>query len=187
MDKHEDEVVIETEGLHTLSAETQQDPPTTQQQQQQQQLYRYGFWDKEMAKTRSMLFSAIVLPLVYTALLLWLCLSLFYGSLITNNTISKVRVTAVNLDVGGSVGRGLISGIEAANAANPNHLDWDFGSPLGSDEDARSWVLDEQSWAVLLGKGDRWSLKEPSKGPAQFWLMRSSFCECVVGFDTRSA
>jgi len=64
-----------------------------------------------------------LLPLVfYTTLLMWACLSLYWGSLVPNNDVTKISVFFVNLDAGGSLGSQIATGIQAAINSTPNHL-----------------------------------------------------------------
>src|SRR4051794_36065168 len=61
-------------------------------------LYRHKFFSSQGAAARKALIPGLVLPLVYNAILLWACISLFFGSLVQNNDVSKISVSAINLD-----------------------------------------------------------------------------------------
>ena len=82
---------------------------------------------------------------------MWICLSLFWGSLLENNNLSKLKVEFVNLDKGGFVGDTLFQEVQAAAAKQTNRFQWNFDSSSQSDADSRQLVLDEAVWAVLQG------------------------------------
>jgi hypothetical protein len=116
------------------------------------QLYRHKFFSSEGTAARKALVPTLFIPLVFNAILLWACLSLFFGSLLNNNDISKIHVSAVNLD-NGSFGEGLIEGLKGSLQVSGPHFRWSFideysarghGDPL-----SKSLVLDEKAWAVL--------------------------------------
>lgn len=113
--------------------------------------YQYGFWDKEMHTYRGQLTAVLILPLVYTTLLMWICLSIFWGSLVSNNDITKIKISVANFDIGGSLGAAVVNGIRASSIANPDQLDWQFDSSLRSTIDCQNAILEESVWAVLQG------------------------------------
>lgn len=114
------------------------------------QLYTYKFFSAQAAAARKALIPAFVLPLIYNAILLWACLALFFGSLLDNNDVSKIRVVAVNLDTG-VFGNGLIQGIQRSLKVSNHHLDWEFmTTSVGHDDlSSMNMVLEEEAWAVL--------------------------------------
>jgi hypothetical protein len=114
-------------------------------------MYQFSLWDKEILKYRRMLFDAVFLPLIYTTILMWICLSLFWGSLFDNNNLRKIGVTAVNLD-DGFVGSSLIGALKSEIAGSGTQLNWNFDNMITSDSESRQLVIDEKSWAVLQGK-----------------------------------
>ena len=114
-------------------------------------LYQHSFWHKDMAVHRKSLIGTLILPLIYTSISMWICLSLFWGSLLENNNLSKLKVEFVNLDKGGFVGDTLFQEVQAAVAKQTNHFQWNFDSSSQSDADSRQLVLDEAVWAVLQG------------------------------------
>lgn len=121
-------------------------PPPTQ-------LYRYKFFSPEAAPARRALLPGVVLPLIFNAILMWACLSLFFGSLLQSNNTSKISVTAVNLD-DGFVGKTLISGVNKSLEMSGPHLEWhlfDWIGAVDGDDRSKELVLDEKSWAVLQG------------------------------------
>ena len=113
-------------------------------------LYGHSFFDKELRGSRKLLVQTLFLPLLYTSLLMWACLSMYWGSLLPNNNLTKLTVAVVDLD-GGFLGQQVIQGIQASNHATSNHLNWLFGDNIKTDADSRYAVLDEQTWAVLQG------------------------------------
>lgn len=113
-------------------------------------LYQYSLWDKEMRKHRGKIWPLIGLPLIYTSILMWTCLSLFWGSLVGNNDLGRLTVALVNLDHG-FVGEAIVAGVKASTIRDVNHLDWRFVDSLHQESQSRDLVLDEAVWAVLRG------------------------------------
>ncbi|KAH7064270.1 hypothetical protein BKA63DRAFT_608550 [Paraphoma chrysanthemicola] len=113
-------------------------------------LYSYTFFAKEATFARKSLVPGLLLPVIYNAVLLWTCLALFLGSLIRSNDISRISITAVNLD-DGSFGSQIIGGISTSLQAPGPHFQWHFATSSASVNDAwsRHQVLDEKTWAVL--------------------------------------
>lgn len=122
-------------------------------------LYQYAFWDKEVAPKRKLLTSLLLLPLLYTTLLMWLCLSIFWGSLVDSNNVGKIKVLVANLDAGNFLGDQIAAGIQNDIATDTNHLDWQIDRSLQSATDCQNAVRDEQAWAILF----RISLPFPSQ------------------------
>ncbi|KAF2020579.1 hypothetical protein BU24DRAFT_469342 [Aaosphaeria arxii CBS 175.79] len=119
---------------------------------QSTELYSYTFFSPQGATLRKSLVPSLVLPIIYNIILLWVCLSLVLGSLVPNNDVSKLKVTALNLD-DGAFGTGLIQGIQASLISPGPHLRWDIISNGNSVEQDENWsqnvIQDEKSWAVL--------------------------------------
>lgn len=115
-------------------------------------LYTHKFFSPEGAIARKTLVPIVVLPLIYNAILLWACLALFFGSLLKNNDLSRISVTAVNLD-NGAFGDGVIQGIKQSLSRPTPKLRWSFAERGTIIGDGDSWsqhlVADEQTWAVL--------------------------------------
>lgn len=143
------------------------------------ELYRHKFFSSEGTAARKALVPALIVPLIFNAILLWACLSLFLGSLLNNNDISKIRVAAVNLD-DGSFGEGLINGLKGSLQAPGPHFRWSFmdeqsargdGNPL-----SRSLVLDEKAWAVLeISANASSNLQEAlSRGDASYYPLSAA-------------
>jgi hypothetical protein len=114
------------------------------------ELYRHTFFSKEAATARKALVPTLVVPLIYNAILLLACLSLFFGSLLQSNDISRIVVAVVNLD-DGFFGSAIISGIQKSLEEPGEHLQWHFLDQQANVDDAwsRHMVLDEKFWAVL--------------------------------------
>ena len=113
-------------------------------------LYQHAFWDKEVAPKRKLLISLLLLPLLYTTLLMWLCLSIYWGSLVDSNNVGKIKVLVANLDTGNFLGDQIAAGIQNDIATNTNHLDWEIDSSLQSAADCQNAISDEQAWAILF-------------------------------------
>ncbi len=131
-------------------------------------LYSQSFFSKEMRASRQLLFPTLALPLLYTSLLMWACLSIYWGSLIPNDNVTKLTVMAVDLD-GGFLGDQIFQGIHAHIKQTPNHLNWVFGDLVRSDARSKSLLLDEQVWAVLQGLD----------------FCRAFYCECVFSDEQK--
>jgi hypothetical protein len=113
-------------------------------------LYCHTFFSTEAAAARKALVPSLILPLFYNAILLWVCLALFFGSLLKNNDISRTSIMAVNLD-DGPFGDALIQGIKRSLEETGPHLKWVFGDSnvRRGDGWSREQVLAEKTWAVL--------------------------------------
>ena len=111
-------------------------------------LYNTSFFHPSFASSRKQLIGLLVLPLIYTSLLMLGCLSLYFGSLISNNNLSKLSVYAVDLD-GGLLGQQIIAGIKKSQAVTPAGLDWRFDTTINDTVLSQETVLDERAWAVL--------------------------------------
>ena len=86
-----------------------------------QQLYSQRFWSAAMATERKTLLQSLFLPLLYTSLLMWACLSLFWGSLTTSNHLSKLKATVVDREgESGVLGPAIVAAVSNAY----NSLDW---------------------------------------------------------------
>ncbi|CAO2657708.1 Nn.00g038340.m01.CDS01 [Neocucurbitaria sp. VM-36] len=126
------------------------------------QLYRHAFFSKEGTIARKALVPTLILPIIYNAVLLWACLSLFFGSLIKNNDVSRISVTAINLD-NGSFGERFIDGIKESLGGPDPTLNWIFPEKSVEHGDAwsRSMILEEKTWAVLqISANASFSLRE---------------------------
>ena len=113
-------------------------------------LYRYGFWDKEMRLHRRSLLEVLFVPLFLTTLLMWACLSIYWGSLLPSSSSPPLTVTVTNLDVGGEFGAGVVAAIQVANQAKGNTIKWLFDSKVESVNDGRALIVEEKTWGVVL-------------------------------------
>jgi hypothetical protein len=86
-------------------------------------------------------------------LVLWACLSLYWGSTLTTD-FRRITVYAINLD-DGSFGPQIISGIQAASDSGSSTLGWRFDATNLSDQASKDLVLNEDAWAVLQSKHSR--------------------------------
>jgi hypothetical protein len=102
-------------------------------------MYNHNFWDKEIRVQRGMLAGVLLLPIFYTTLLMWACLSLYWGSLVPNNDVTNISVYFVNLDEG-FLGDQVVSGIQASITSNPNHLAWNFDNGITNPLDSMNAV-----------------------------------------------
>jgi hypothetical protein len=124
----------------TSSDQADQDP-------REERLYTQTFWSPSMATERRMLTKTLFLPLLYTALLMWACLSLFWGSLTTNNNLSKLTAVLVNLEAPDGM---LGNAVEVAISNATNSLDWRIEND-GIPDLAERLVLNEDVWAAVEG------------------------------------
>ncbi len=121
---------------------------TATAQSAKESLYNLSFFDNEFAPIRKQLIRTLLVPLIYTSLLMWGCLSLYYGSLISSHNLSKLDVYAVDLD-GGFLGQQMIDGIKKSQTTSTGGLRWQVTAAINSTEMSRNLVLNEQAWAVL--------------------------------------
>jgi hypothetical protein len=113
----------------------------------QQQLYGHSLFSTALRSSRKLLLRSLVLPIMYTSLLMWACLSLYWGST-TYTSLRKLSVYAINLD-DGSFGRQMITDIKSAASEDPAGLGWQFESAVKSATMSQELVLDEKAWAVV--------------------------------------
>ena len=130
---------IEEHSKEVLSQDHAQEPP--------QQLYGGSLFDSALRGSRKLLLSTLVLPIIYTSLLMWVCLSLYWGST-TYTSLQKLSVYAINLD-DGYFGQKMITNIRAAANQDPTGLDWHFESAVKSATMTQDLVLDEKAWAAI--------------------------------------
>ena len=120
-------------------------PPQPAEHGSTGQLYSQRFWSGAMAAERKTLLQSLFLPLLYTSLLMWACLSLFWGSLTTNNHLAKLKATVINREgETGLLGPAIVAAISNAH----DSLDWhivDGGPP----DLAKRLVLNEDVWATV--------------------------------------
>lgn len=113
----------------------------------QQQLYRHSLFDTALRSSRKLLLRTLVLPIMYTSILMWACLSLYWGST-TYTSLRKLSVYAINLD-DGAFGRQMITDIKFAANEDPAGLGWQFESAVKSATMSQELVMDEKAWAVV--------------------------------------
>ena len=130
---------VEEHSKEAVLQDTREEP--------QQQLYQRSLFDTALRSSRKLLLKTYVLPIVYTSLLMWACLSLYWGS-ITYTSLRKLSVYAINLD-DGSFGRQMITGIESAANEDPAGLGWHFDPAVKSASMSQELVIDEKAWAVV--------------------------------------
>ena len=112
-----------------------------------QELYGRSLFDPELRTSRKLLISTLLLPIVYTSLLMWACLSLYWGST-TYTSLQKLSVHAIDLD-GGTFGHQMIAGLKNSAQNSRDGLDWQFDVDDGSVGAAQNLVLDETVWAAV--------------------------------------
>jgi hypothetical protein len=138
--------MAESNGNSTLRKEN--DAPSTRPNETETPLYRYGFWDKEMRPHRRSLTGVLFVPLFLTTLLMWACLSVYWGSLVPSSSPRPLTVTVTNLDVGGEFGAGVVAAV--ANQAKGNTIKWLFDSNIESLNDSRDLIVEEKTWGAVL-------------------------------------
>ena len=133
--------------------DTKSSSPTAQATEPENKLYNRSLWDPELRGSRKLLINTLVLPVVYISLLMWGCLSLYWGSTVDSN-LNKLSVYAIDLD-GGDFGQQMLQGINAS-ITNPAHsLGWHFDNTVTLDAMSKHLVLNEQAWAVVQSKFPR--------------------------------
>lgn len=113
-------------------------------------LYNASFFSEEYRSSRKQLIRILLLPLIYTALLMWGCLSLYFGSLVSSTNFTKLSIYAIDLD-GGFLGQQVMAGIRK-QVGQPGALDWHFEDPIASSTIPQQLILEERAWAVVQGQ-----------------------------------
>ena len=115
-----------------------------------QSLYELSFLDPEFRPQRKKILYILSVPLLFTFILMWVDVSLFFGSLPASPILNRLDVYLVDLDHG-FLGAQIVNGISTAAEAQPNGLRWNFDAASLSSADAKGVVLDERAWAVVQG------------------------------------
>lgn len=125
------------------------------------ELYSQTFWSVSMASDRKKLLQILSLPLLYTSILMWACLSLYWGSLLTSDQLDKLDVLLVNReDHSGLLGPAIVA--EIVQQTGQNSLRWTIAN--SSVEDL---VRQETVWAAVEGNDNARSRLLPiAKRPA---------------------
>ena len=113
------------------------------------QLYNRSLFDKELRGSWKSLTDILFLPLLYTTILFWACLCLYWGSTVSND-LSRIKVSVVNLD-DGDFGRDLVQSIASFSGRLNNTLTWDFNHNVVSESQSTELLLQERAWAVVQG------------------------------------
>ena len=113
------------------------------------ELYSQTFWSVSMASDRKKLLQTLFLPLLYTSILMWACLSLYWGSLLTNDKLDKLEVLVVNEeDQSGLLGPAIVA--ETASQIGQESLRWIIGNS-SAPQYAEDLVRQETVWAAVEG------------------------------------
>lgn len=113
-------------------------------------LYNASFFSEEFRSSRKQLIRILLLPLIYTALLMWGCLSLYFGSLVSSTNFTKLSIYAIDLD-GGFLGQQVMAGIRK-QVGQSGALDWHFEDSVNSPSLSQHLVIEERAWAVVQGQ-----------------------------------
>ncbi len=110
-------------------------PPSRKDMAPEGILYNHSFFDRELRTSRKLHIQTLVLPIVYTSLLMWACLSLYWGSTMSSN-LDKLSGFAVILD-GGPVGNQILQGINSTLHDRIHSLGWHIDGSLLSDASSK--------------------------------------------------
>jgi hypothetical protein len=116
----------------------------------QQSLYKLSFLDPEFRPQRKKILCILSIPLFFTLILMWVDVSIFFGSLPSSPILNRLDVYAIDLDHR-FLGTQIINGINTSARAQPHGLRWHFDATVLSSADAQAMVLDESAWAVVQG------------------------------------
>lgn len=161
-------IVVDQHSQHklvTMSVEEHSKEAMLQDntEEPQQQLYERSLFDIAARSSRKLLLRTLVLPIMYTSLLMWACLSLYWGST-TYTSLRKLSVYAINLD-DGTFGRKMITDIKLAANEDPAGLGWRFESAVKSANMSQELVIDEKAWAVVQSMYiQHWTNKKTTDG-----------------------
>ena len=125
------------------------DSTDNQTREPQIQPYSRSFFDKDLQESRKSLRSLLILPMLYTTLLFWACLSLYWGSTVSSS-LNKLSVSVTSLD-DGSFGQNLLESIQTNSEQLVNTVNWHLDQNLLSDSGTRERVINEHIWASIQG------------------------------------
>lgn len=115
-----------------------------------QYLYKFSFCDPEFRPQWKTILYILCAPLLFTLVVMWVDVSLFFGSLPASPILNRLDVYVTDLDHG-FLGTQIINGIKASTNAQRNGLRWNFDTEILSSAAAQAVVLDERAWAVVQG------------------------------------
>jgi hypothetical protein len=137
--------MVDNEATHSVGAviaHNNDDP--------RQYLYKFSFSDPEFRPQRKKILYILCAPLFFTLVLMWVDVSIFFGSLPASPILNRLDVYVTDLDHG-FLGTHIINGINASSNAQPKGLRWNFDTEILSSAAAQAVVLDEHAWAVVQG------------------------------------
>ncbi|KAL7414561.1 hypothetical protein BDY24DRAFT_385658 [Mrakia frigida] len=117
------------------------------------QKFSHGFFDPEVAPLRKVYFKIVGMMAIVTILVMWACLSFYWGSLWAQKEHAyRLKTCVVDYDNDSLVSRAVITAIDASNAGPPPHLGWQVvsGEQYDSVEKIEALLVDEKAWAAVV-------------------------------------
>ncbi|KAF8602424.1 hypothetical protein BDV93DRAFT_444098 [Ceratobasidium sp. AG-I] len=121
--------------------------------------FAHTVFDPKIAHLRKIYTKIMVMTLVLTIVMMWICLPVYWGSLARSATHAPSLKTWVIDRDGGEIGQAVVQGLIATTqSGTKQHLGW---RQISADqvEDVGAAVVDEQAWgAVVINAGASASL-----------------------------
>ncbi|CAE7139566.1 unnamed protein product [Rhizoctonia solani] len=118
------------------------------------QKFAHTIFDPRIAPLRKVYTKIIVMTLVLTIIMMWICLPVYWGSLARSaNHAPSLKAWVIDQD-GGEIGQAVVQGLLATTqSGTKQHLGW---VQVAADyvEDVGAAIVDEQAWgAVVVNAG----------------------------------
>ncbi|KDN39502.1 hypothetical protein RSAG8_08797, partial [Rhizoctonia solani AG-8 WAC10335] len=114
--------------------------------------FAHTIFDPKIAPLRKIYTKIMVMTLVLTIIMMWICLPVYWGSLARSaNHAPSLKAWVIDRD-GGEIGQAVVQGLLATTqTGTKQHLGW---VPVAADyvEDVGEAIVDEQAWGAVVGK-----------------------------------
>ncbi|KAF8597403.1 hypothetical protein BDV93DRAFT_527436 [Ceratobasidium sp. AG-I] len=115
--------------------------------------FAHTVFDPRIAHLRKIYTKIMVMTLMLTIVVMWICLPVYWGSLARTATHAPSLKTWVIDQDGGEIGQAVVQGLLATTQSGKQHLGW-RQIPADQVEDVASAIVDEQAWgAVVINAG----------------------------------
>ncbi|KAB5590542.1 Nitrosoguanidine resistance protein SNG1 [Ceratobasidium theobromae] len=116
--------------------------------------FAHSFFDPKVAHLRAIYIKIVVMTLLLTIVIMWICLPVYWGSLArTNRFAPSLKMWVMDRD-GGEIGQAIVQGLLATTqSGTKQHLGW-VHVPGDYVDDVGAAIVDEQAWgAVVVNTG----------------------------------
>ncbi|GAB1528084.1 hypothetical protein RhiTH_011275 [Rhizoctonia solani] len=116
--------------------------------------FAHTVFDPRVAPLRKIYTKIMVMTLVLTIVMMWICLPVYWGSLARSATHAPSLTTWVIDRDGGEIGQSVVQGLlETTRSGSKSHLGWRQLDP-NEVSDVAEAVIDEKAWgAVVINAG----------------------------------